>query len=291
MNDPAAFLHLWHKVWPDRPRTLEELETDLRDLAEPLRPKLWLESDGYAEAQRVVGGTGAWTLEIGVLPEARGKGRGRALYEAAMAHIDPNDEVFVRIDETDAPSLAFAARRGFVERKRDFESSLDTQAVDPGLLESWARTDVEIVPMQSLDTPDFRRAFHALFERVRIDIPRAVPPTPMAFEFFDAYVLGEPTFCWEGSFVARDEGCLIGMCAVYRPEPRKLDQWLTAVLRERRGQSIAKALKARAIQWARENGIREIRTDNDSRNAPMLAINDRLGFVRGLTLVSLSKKR
>ena len=38
------------------------------------------------------------------------------------------------------------------------------------------------------------------------------------------------------------------------------------------------AVKLASIAWARENGIREMVTDNDETNAPMLAINRSLGF-------------
>jgi len=40
------------------------------------------------------------------------------------------------------------------------------------------------------------------------------------------------------------------------------------------------ALKARSAIWAVENGYASIRTRNSQSNAPMLAINDRLGFTR-----------
>jgi RimJ/RimL family protein N-acetyltransferase len=37
-------------------------------------------------------------------------------------------------------------------------------------------------------------------------------------------------------------------------------------------------VKSATIRWAHRQGIREIVTSNDSTNAPMLALNDDLGY-------------
>ncbi|MBP1693528.1 MAG: hypothetical protein H6Q37_1411, partial [Chloroflexi bacterium] len=50
------------------------------------------------------------------------------------------------------------------------------------------------------------------------------------------------------------------------------------VLRTHRGRKIAQALKVIALRYARQNGAQVIRTDNDSLNAPILAINRKLGY-------------
>jgi mycothiol synthase len=69
---------------------------------------------------------------------------------------------------------------------------------------------------------------------------------------------------------------------------------MLAVRRAWRGRGIATALKARQITWALDNGLSELRTGNDERNAPARAVNvdfdyaplpDQLGY-RGPLLVS-----
>jgi GNAT superfamily N-acetyltransferase len=52
----------------------------------------------------------------------------------------------------------------------------------------------------------------------------------------------------------------------------------TGVLREYRGRGLAQALKVQTILLAKKEGMRYIRTHNDSNNAPMLAINRKLGY-------------
>jgi len=47
-----------------------------------------------------------------------------------------------------------------------------------------------------------------------------------------------------------------------------------------RGRGLGLAVKVEAPRRAKAAGMRELRTDNHSRNAPMLAINTRLGYRR-----------
>ncbi|MFC4408954.1 GNAT family N-acetyltransferase [Chungangia koreensis] len=53
---------------------------------------------------------------------------------------------------------------------------------------------------------------------------------------------------------------------------------MTGVIREYRGKGLALALKVKAIEFAKNNKAKYIRTHNDSKNTPMLAINKKLGY-------------
>jgi mycothiol synthase len=65
---------------------------------------------------------------------------------------------------------------------------------------------------------------------------------------------------------------------------------MTGVLREHRGQNLALALKLAAIQYATQHGFTELHSNNASTNAPMLAINQKLGFERSPAQIQLEKK-
>jgi GNAT superfamily N-acetyltransferase len=90
--------------------------------------------------------------------------------------------------------------------------------------------------------------------------------------------------------VALDGERYIGLTQFWRGEATDdLFTGLTAVRREYRRRGVALALKVHALRFARELGAPLIYTDNDSRNAPMIALNDALGFVRQPAYLSLVK--
>jgi RimJ/RimL family protein N-acetyltransferase len=53
---------------------------------------------------------------------------------------------------------------------------------------------------------------------------------------------------------------------------------ITGTSRDYRGRGLALAVKLASTHWAAANGITQIVTTNDERNAAMLAINRRLGY-------------
>jgi len=49
--------------------------------------------------------------------------------------------------------------------------------------------------------------------------------------------------------------------------------------------------KERAERWAAEHGITQLVTTNDETNAPMLAVNERLGYTSSLRRVEYLRER
>src|SRR5260370_30435841 len=58
---------------------------------------------------------------------------------------------------------------------------------------------------------------------------------------------------------------------------------------EHRGRGIARAVKLQSLAQAVALGVPYVYTDNDSENAPMLHLNERLGYGRRPGLIALLK--
>jgi GNAT superfamily N-acetyltransferase len=83
----------------------------------------------------------------------------------------------------------------------------------------------------------------------------------------------------EASLVALVDGELAGitMIRVDRPSGRAQNN-LCGVRRRYRGRGLALLLKSHSLRRAAELGATIVLTDNDETNAPMLAVNTRLGY-------------
>jgi GNAT superfamily N-acetyltransferase len=301
-EDLAVYVGLWNAVWPNLARDVAELERDDATLPEPMRALRWIATldgmpVGFAEAYRPASyfHPRKWMLHVGVLAAYRRRGVGTALYDAAWAQVAElgADTVSTQVREDDQASITFADQRGLVELNRDFESLLDLQAVDPGQMVRLAERmppNLTLLSFSELDKGDFRMEFHRLFEVVRQDIPRPEPPVPLTFEFFQEQVIEDPFFLRDGTFFAIHGEEPIGFSGIYQgTNDGWVDQWLTAVRRDWRGRGIAQALKAKIILWSRANGYRTLRTDNSSLNAPILTVNESLGFQRSAAIITMRR--
>jgi GNAT superfamily N-acetyltransferase len=109
---------------------------------------------------------------------------------------------------------------------------------------------------------------------------------------YDGWIFDSPNYLPEGNFIALDGDRYVGMSTL-RTSQASPDEYyvgFTGVLRDYRGKGIAMALKLKAIAFARQRGIKQIKTWNDSSNRPMLRINEALGFAKQPAWISYLKK-
>jgi RimJ/RimL family protein N-acetyltransferase len=78
-------------------------------------------------------------------------------------------------------------------------------------------------------------------------------------------------------FIAELDGRRVGVGTVGRIYMHPPEH-MTAVLRRWRGRGLASALKGATIAWAIDNAFDALITGNDVDNAPMRAVNARLGY-------------
>jgi mycothiol synthase len=85
---------------------------------------------------------------------------------------------------------------------------------------------------------------------------------------------------------------VIGCAGLHRDtdQPERSENALTAVRRDWRGRGIASLLKRRTLHWAAGNGVRELYTWTHAGNAPMLRLNEHLGYRTGQTSITVSRE-
>lgn len=305
-NDYGSMVELWNLHNPDWTRTIaEEQDSDAKLEAKYQRQRF------VAEVQGQVVGIGEYhhnpgqfhphhfSLESYLHPDFYGQGIGKALYNRLLEALEPHQPelLMAQVRESSLRGLRFVHDRGFAELKRDFVSTLDVRGTDltefTGLIEELSNQGIHLKSFAELlaDDPQAPHKLHELWSDVRLDVPRAAAPTPISFEFFSENILGSTDFDAQFFLVALDSERWVGMSCMYRVgDSGKLDLWMTGVRRAYRGCKIAQALKVRGVELAKTLGFESIRTDNDSRNAAMIAINDKLGFERGPSSITLQKR-
>ncbi|MGZ4032793.1 MAG: GNAT family N-acetyltransferase, partial [Tumebacillaceae bacterium] len=83
------------------------------------------------------------------------------------------------------------------------------------------------------------------------------------------------------TIIARDGAQFVGLTQLQAlKDSGTAYNYFTGVTRSYRGHNVALALKLLAIRNARQANIPSMSTYNDSENAPMLAINQKLGYER-----------
>jgi RimJ/RimL family protein N-acetyltransferase len=195
-------------------------------------------------------------------------------------------------------SVQFLARRGFEEIQRDWESRLNVPEFDLG---AFARAEeraerqgivLTTVVSEGVQSEDVRRQIYELDCRCSEDEPSVDPITPAPFERWAKDNLDSPWSLPEAYFLAKAGDRYVGLSALFLNTslPDVLQQGFTAVDRDHRGKGVAMALKLRGVKYALARGTREIRTHNNTRNRPMLRINEAMGFVKEPVWIEYEKK-
>ena len=175
--------------------------------------------------------------------------------------------------------IEFLAHRGFSELERSKTVRLELAGV--------AAPTVVPPPGIELTTlaarPDLVAGVHAVALETFEDIPGGDEPmAPGDLAEFRARDVDRPSIPKDAFFVAVDPetGRAVGYGSLMMVPGSTTTAWhdMTAVLRAYRGRGIARVLKEATIAWALDNGLTALETGNDEANAPMRAVNARLGY-------------
>ena len=232
-------------------------------------------------------------------PEHQGRGVGRTIYERLSEELASQDAILVwAMSMEDLPRrIEFFHRRGFSEKTRSWESRLDLSNANPARFEGYiAQASKQGITFTTLAEEqrhgqEALRKIHELVQLINGDMPREAAFTPLSYDQWEALSLRNPRLLPEGYMIAKDGSNYVGMSNVLRSdtEPKILYQDDTGVRREYRGRGIATALKLKVIEFGKKNGYVMVKTWNDSTNAPMLAVNTKLGFKRQVGLIMMEK--
>jgi GNAT superfamily N-acetyltransferase len=225
-------------------------------------------------------------IELVVDPAARRGGIGAGLCDTALAFAAENGcgRLMTEIQDNDPDSLAFGQRRGFVVSHHVFDSELKLAAFDEtpfaGVIERLEAEGIRFITLAEAGaTEEAERGVYEANRAAVLDEPGSVGTFP-TYENWRRIILESGWYRRESQFIAVDGRKYIGLAGVYNEveTPETMFNGLTGVDRDYRGRKIALALKLLTIHYAREHGAKVVTTNNDARNAPMLAINRKLGY-------------
>jgi len=276
-RDAEAITQITREANPLAVVNAEGFAHRLRTIPETSRPRTWVaEADGTvigvatAFLSIFAPGSGDAAVHVTVAGTHRGRGVGSELFDRALAHTRELDakRALTHFHANDE-GIAFAEHRGFVEVRSETEAMLDPRTVSE-------RTNLEARPMIDVDP-------HLAYEidiESTYDMPSTEEFEGMTYEEWAEHVLDYPLFSLEGSFVVFDAGEAAAVSLVnVDHETGRASSMFTGTRRAFRGRGLALAAKLASIEWAAANGVTSMYTYNDATNAPMLAVNKRLGYV------------
>lgn len=206
---------------------------------------------------------------ISVLPSHRRRGIGTTLLERALAHLEESPRILGSVDES---GREFAERHGFRQTHTRRISGVDPSAVDTSELDS---ADVAIVSLREIGP---EQTFVVDAESV-LDEPGADPVDTLEYERWVRDYWERPDLDFDVGRAAVVDGMPVAVAyVIVDHESHRALSAYAGTLRAYRGRGLARLAKLGVMRRLAELGVTLALTENDATNAPMLAINERLGY-------------
>ena len=227
-----------------------------------------------------------------VEPENRGQGAGRLLYDnveqAAKVAQVKKLEISVR---DDCPGCrAFAERRGFSARSHSIGMALELNTFDDRpydeKISGLQAQGFQFTSMEALgNTEEAQRKLYALNNMTAMETPGTDGEPPwLSFDDFQKKVCGANWYIPAGQMVVIDTatGDWAALSAITRFEGADYAYNLhTGVDKRYRGRKLGQSVKVLALRFAREVlKTSTVRTNHKEENLPMIAIDEKLGYLR-----------
>jgi GNAT superfamily N-acetyltransferase len=284
--DLAAFVAVVSATTPDESNSLDNLRWE--DEAYPGAARFLAEVDGevvgVASVARIYMHPpeydGLWG-HVNVLSDSRRHGIGSALLAAISdrARQAGKTTLLIPVSAAHQMSIDFLAHRGYREYERSRIVRLDLAGLAMPAVDLPAGVELTTLAAR----PDLVEAVHAVAIETFADIPGGEEPSAAGtLAEFRLRDVDRPSIPHDAFMIALEAatGEVIGYASlILLPGPAGI-AWhdMTAVRRAWRGRGLAGALKRATIGWAIANGLEALDTGNDIDNAPMRAVNARLGY-------------
>jgi GNAT superfamily N-acetyltransferase len=226
-----------------------------------------------------------------VLPDYCRQGIGTFLLEKVVKKAQAHDRTTIQTGTNHESGRAFLKKYGATFTIAGAENRLEMEDVDWDLMQSWVdegkKRNEGVILESFIDCPE------EILEEFCEMFSEAVNMAPQGESEFRTNIDGNLRRVYEKqnkeegwihqTLISREnDGRISGMTEIYY-DPRegyKLRQELTGVRPEFRGRGIGKWLKAHNILYIRDTfpEVTRIITGNAEVNAPMLSINNRMGY-------------
>jgi len=302
-DDYRAVAAVHSAALPDDPWTQKQVRFSDEHRDPRCRAQRWVAED----EGRIVGFAGydqsamlyhprRFILDGAVGPRHQLRGVGSVLYDRLMSAIVPGDPLSLRvpaIPEDRGSAIRFLKDRGFREAFRAWNLLLDLRTFSASAsdqTDSGLRAQgFEIRTFRELESDPLRgQKLYELVAEVQADEPTPEPVALPSYEHFVTKMLTAPELIPDAFFIAvsLSSGEYGGLSFVWStPDATLVRSGLTGVRRRYRRRGLAFALKLRTIEFARARGCTRMSTSNAAPNEAMLAVNDRLGFVKQQALI------
>ena len=282
--DLPAIAALFAEVAPEMALTAEELAHE--DTLTPGARRFVAEVDGalvgvgvasifYAAEPEF---EGSWTT-LQVRAPHRRRGIGAALLPRMAEHASTlgKRSLHMWASEARPEALQWLARRGFVEHERSKHVALPLAGLD--VPAAAPPHGIELTTLEA--RPELVERIYAAALEAEADVPSADPFVAVPIEQWRTFAIDRPDLPHAACVVALHGDEVVGWANLSLPAARPGVGFhqMTGVKRAWRGRGIAQSLKRATIAWAIANGLAVLETENDQANAPMRAINARMGYL------------
>lgn len=228
-----------------------------------------------------------------VLPEYRKQGIGRTVLQKAVKDFHEQGLTLIQGDANNDTGRAFAEKFGATVGMEARINRLYTKDIDWDLVQSWcdqcsqANPDVSIEMFEGLPNEADMEAYAKFYTEVVNQVPlEELEGLEMTFTPEKLHEIHKQHQERGDVHIVRitreKDGSISGLTEIYyNPQrPHLISQDLTGVQEQYRGRGLGKWLKTDMLLFIREQypDAEFISTGNATVNAPMLAINEGLGF-------------